>query len=562
MLSRLNPATSEPTEGGTRKASLPLRALAAPLAIFALALAVRLIGITWGLPNATRWYSYHPDESRQQIIGAVFNLLGGDWNPHFFNYPSLYIYATYIGYMILSAVGLTTQALNPDYPWNVTRDILFAGRLFAACCGAGTAVLAYLTARELKLGRWAILAGVLAALTPGLVQHSHFATVDVPATFFVALCLWLTVRAKNSRGLLWAAAVAGLATGAKYNGIIVLVAPLLALLLLPNLSFGKQVGLGLGMIAVSLLAFLVTTPYALLSTQEFLGTGRFYGNGQNGLLYELLRHPKEGSGEVFANTGNGWWYHFSFNMPFAFTWPLMLTGIGGGILAARDRKYWPLLAFAVIYFAAIGTSQVRFMRYTFLLAPVLCVTAVCLGGWLAQKNKILGQVVLGLVALVTVGGCLRVIMDLNKPDPRDKAAEFLQGKTVALANKPWFYTPPIQPIGFNQPVPNIPVTGFDLSQLKAHQPVYFVVSEYEWSDPLRLRPDGPEAKFFAALGKISSTYINPSKLDRSSDDKGEERTLYPAEPPQADHLEPHDYLYTHPSIRVYRLPALSPNLDD
>ena len=128
------------------------RRFLAPLAIFALALLARAIGLTWGLPHAQRWYSYHPDEGVGQIVSAVVGLLGGDFNPHFFNYPSLTIYATWIVYQFLVIAGLTTSVPEAVYPWPLIRDIIFAGRLFSVVCGAGTAALTWGVARQLGLG--------------------------------------------------------------------------------------------------------------------------------------------------------------------------------------------------------------------------------------------------------------------------------------------------------------------------------------------------------------------------------------------------------------------------
>ena len=183
--------------------------------IFALALLPRIVGLTWGLPNAGRYYSYHPDESVNQIVGAVVHLLQGDFNPHFFNYPSLSIYATWVIYQLLAVLGLTTNVVDANYPWPIIRDIIFAGRLFSVACGAATAALTWGIARQLGLHRGALVAGVLAALLPGLVQHGHYATVDIPATFFVALCVWLALRARTAKAILLAALVAGLAAGTK-----------------------------------------------------------------------------------------------------------------------------------------------------------------------------------------------------------------------------------------------------------------------------------------------------------------------------------------------------------
>ena len=508
----------------------------APALLFALALAVRLTGFNWGLPNAERWYSYHPDESLNQIVGAVFRLIQGESNPGFFNYPSLAIYATWAIYQITSLLGLSTNVPAP-FPWPEARDVIFAGRLFSAWCGAGTAVLTFQIARKLGFRGAAILAAVLMALAPGHVQHSHFATVDVPATFFVALCVYLSLRAQNTRGLMWAALVAGLAAGTKYNAGLVLIAPLVALWLSNSFvdetvsSTKRSIAKSLGMLLAFTFAFLVSTPYALLDFPAFWGNAA----QQSGLSYELLVHPREGSGEIFQQTGNGWWYHFTFNLPFVLTWPLVIASVWGIVSSTKDgRNWWPILAFVGIYFLSLGFSQVRFMRYLLPIVPFLCVLAA-MGISRLPKPKI-GGAVLMLFALC---GTKDVLWPMLDSDPRDRAANLLrrQPRPVGVVNNPWYYTPPIQPRGFNAPAEGLVVTGFDLTRAKAAPS--FALSEFDWREAARLSPQGEAARFASALEPFYRKSFS-YKIEA------------PLALPGRDFV-PHDYLYTNPETRVYSL---------
>ncbi len=510
-----------------------LRSLSLPLSLFLLALLVRVVGLGWGLPNATRWGSYHPDESPRQMVGAVaLHLLQGDWNPHFFNYPSGCIYATTVIYWLMAALGLTTVAAPSAYPWATIRDIIVAGRILSGVCGSATAVCVWGMAREAGLRRGAVLAGVLAALCPGLVQHSHFATVDVPATFFVAACLWATLHALNNpaqtRGWIGAALLAGLAAGAKYNAGLVVIAPLVALLLARSEAGQNKPARWLlpATPALALLAFLVTTPYALLAPSQFWGNAQT----QSGFGYELLVHPREGSGEIFQGTGLGWWVHLTFNLPFVLTWPLLLAGLWGAVVAAKDRRQWPLLAFALVYFLIIGFSQVRFMRYTFLLVPPLLV-------WLPLGLRRLPKpdAWAGALLMFALAGTKDALLPLVTPDPRDRAAAYMRrvGGTPTLVGNPWFYTPPFQPRNDNSPVAGVRIVGFDATKLTPGTDT-LAVSQYEVREALRLRPDGPEAKFWATAGRgVLFDSFNTPLPGRN--------------------FEPHDYLYTHPRVWVLRL---------
>ncbi len=399
------------------------------LCLFTFAFLVRLVGLRWGLPSAEHWGSYHPDE--RQTVFAVFRMVNeGGFNPHFFNYPSLYLYLVYAAHLVAGMLGLT-HAITPDNAaWAFSHDVILAGRVVTAVLGAATAPLVYLIGRELS-GRKpndriiGVLAGALMALMPSHVQHSHFATVDVPATFFVALSLWLTTRAlrlpesiegdeyvagmaagavadaarSHRKYLLWSAFAAGLAGATKYNAGLVLVAPLTALFLSSGSASNGRWKIAALMIGAAILGFLLGCPYSALSFGEFWGNEK-----DSGFAYELFVHPREGSGEVFLQTGRfGWWHHLAFNLPFAMTVPLLVLALFGiVVIGFAQLSNWffskhyewyrqldssipqsrhsrqcagsilPLLTFTLLYLFTLGFSQVRFLRYTLPLLPTLC----------------------------------------------------------------------------------------------------------------------------------------------------------------------------------------------
>ena len=160
-----------------------------PLGLFALALGVRLVGLTWGLPSALHFYSYHPDERQIAVAVANLDFFGGDFNPDFFSYPSLYIYLVYIAHFLGSGLGLFSAPPN-NVIWPFLREVMLTGRFVSAMLGAATVPLIFFIGKRIGGARLGTLAALLLAFLPGHVQHSHFATVDVAATFFIAR-LWL-----------------------------------------------------------------------------------------------------------------------------------------------------------------------------------------------------------------------------------------------------------------------------------------------------------------------------------------------------------------------------------
>ena len=167
----------------TRRSSVELLLV---LLIGLCALALRFAGMGWGLPEAEHFFSYHPDEIL--LLRPAFHFVQGDWNPHFFNYGTLYI----------SLVGIPAVALGlvPDpslFPLGLA-PLYLEGRFITGALGAASAVILYYALRA-EGRRFAALSALLLAFCPLHVVTSHYATVDVPATFFVA-----TGRISNPTG--------------------------------------------------------------------------------------------------------------------------------------------------------------------------------------------------------------------------------------------------------------------------------------------------------------------------------------------------------------------------
>src|SRR5262245_42164610 len=106
------------------------------------ALTVRLLGITWGLP-----YVYNTDEAL--LVNHAMAFGTGDLNPHFFIYPSLYMYVLFVIYGLSYVIGWVTGvfASTNDFIKLFFTDItLFylPGRLIAVLTGVASVGAVYL----------------------------------------------------------------------------------------------------------------------------------------------------------------------------------------------------------------------------------------------------------------------------------------------------------------------------------------------------------------------------------------------------------------------------------
>src|SRR5690606_27496254 len=124
-----------------------------------------------------------------------------------------------------------------DFVWSHAVLLLVSGRLMVALFGAATVAVVCRIGKICGGNMTAIASGLLLAVSPLHVYYSKICVNDVVMVFFVALTLFLTVSRTDSFpkfSLLVIGLMAGLAAGAKYNGLLVLVSPLTACLLLSN----------------------------------------------------------------------------------------------------------------------------------------------------------------------------------------------------------------------------------------------------------------------------------------------------------------------------------------
>ena len=295
---------------------------------------------------------------------AVRILRTGDFNPHFFDYPSLYIYLQALVAIPRFLWGAVSGEWGTLAAAPTTAFYLWA-RAVTAAFGTATVYLVYRCARS-----WdeptALVAAALMAVMPLHVRESHFALTDVPATFFVALTWQLTLAADRRpdwRRFALAGAAAGLATATKYTAIFALLMPLLACMA-PRTRLTRLQALGI-VSAACAAAFLLATPYVLLDLPSFL----------DGFARLAAAYAGPSPGEAPAIT-------YAKHLQKAIGWPGAILLAAGFLLAiasiARgpDRLKWVLAVLPpALYYAFISRQHIVFARYVLPEVPFVVVLA-------------------------------------------------------------------------------------------------------------------------------------------------------------------------------------------
>jgi 4-amino-4-deoxy-L-arabinose transferase-like glycosyltransferase len=331
----------------------------------------------WALSHGI---GFNPGVDEPEVMErAVRMMKTGDFNPHFFDYPSLYIYVQTATATVRFVFG-AMQGKWAGLAQAPTEDFYLWARAVTALLGTATVWVVYRAAM-----RWgpqtALLSSVLIAVMPLHVRESHYVLTDVPMTFVVMVTLLLSLRAHERATLgafALAGASAGLAGALKYNGVLAVVLPLVACLMTPRLR-GSRIAAALLVVAVMVVAFLVAAPYTLLDLPTFL-------NEFARLSSEYHKRPA---------TAEPLWMVYLKHLRIALQWPGSAMVVGGMALGVwkiardRDRLRWILaVAFPLLYFRFISQQSIVFARYLLPLVPFLSLLAaafiVALVGWMRR----------------------------------------------------------------------------------------------------------------------------------------------------------------------------------
>jgi 4-amino-4-deoxy-L-arabinose transferase-like glycosyltransferase len=344
-----------------------LLTLWSPLGLFLLALGaglyLRLLGVGFCYPML----HCHPDE--HYLVQPALNMMRtGDFNPHLFVYPTLFIYILLAVFCLTFLYGISAGlwgnvggAVGKPAPFHV------AGRVATAALGTASIAAVYVAGKRLVDRESGAVAAVVLALMPLHVAASHFVTTDVPAGFFcvAALCAAAAVANEGGRkAYIVAGLLCGFAAAAKYNAFLVAVNVPLAHWINPRRQrfFDRNLLRGLAWIA---LGFLIACPYALLDLPRFMDGvaneishyrhGHIGHQGELNRLFYLLFLTGRGFGPI-----------------------LTALGVFGVITMIRRfrRRYLLLLAFPALYMLFVGAYKVRFVRN---LMPVLPYFALWIG---------------------------------------------------------------------------------------------------------------------------------------------------------------------------------------
>lgn len=386
-------------------------------AAMAVALALRLTGLSFGLPAV-----YNPDEVA--IMNRSMALAENGLNPRNFLYPSLYFYALFAWEGLWFAIGraagvfASLAAFERSFFADPT-SIYLAGRLLSVCCGVATVWATFRLAARWFGTAAGLVAAFLLAVAPLAVRDAHYVKHDVPVTLLIVITHvliadeWLTPA--PARRWWRPALAAGLAMSTHYYAIFLAVPLAVAVLApaAPDEPFAPRVRRLVLAAVVTTIAFAATSPFLVanpgLAIRDVIAnrqivvdratTGGLFGS--LGFYLDWLAHDGVGFGTALVAI------------------PGLMLAMRAGLMRAALLLLFPLL---LLLFIANTVPASRYLNAIVPFVAVLAGAAITATAWRQPLA------IAALIAAMIIAGVASVREDLffRETDTRTLALDWIE----------------------------------------------------------------------------------------------------------------------------------------
>jgi hypothetical protein len=319
-----------------------------------------MYGVNFGIGDKLH---LHTDENT--IISVVNNIIQNkDGNPHFFDYPSFYIYLQAFLFVV------TKSFINLQ---NI--DFYIVGRMFTAILGGLSVLMIYLISKKMFNRKVGVYSSLFLTFNFLHVHMSHYITTDLPMMFFCLLSFYFSLNVFLSGKLkdyIFAGFFAGISCATKYN-FVVMTCPFIAHILYNwnnKFHWYKYINFKLfvSMLFV-FIGFLLGCPYSVLDLSSFLKA-----------FMEMANQVRFGVSFIGANDTNlvpSWIWYIDYLWKIGLWYPMSVVFVGGVIIVLinLDKKNIFLCSFPILYFIQIAIGSCRFDRYALPLIPFFSIFA-------------------------------------------------------------------------------------------------------------------------------------------------------------------------------------------
>jgi Dolichyl-phosphate-mannose-protein mannosyltransferase len=443
------------------------------------ALALRVYGLRWGLPGRI---DLNPDE--HTVLGIVGQMSWQNLD------PGAYFYGGFF-YEVCVLIRSILRALRPAIG---EPGLVLAYRSVSVGFGTATVAVLYLLLRRVAPpGPASLLGAAFLAVMPLHVWDSHFAVTDITLAFWMIASVTAAVCAYQRPSwarFAFASALAGLATGTKFNGAFATVAIALAALAAlweRRVRVGQVLTWGALGVAAALLALFVASPHVFLKEAA---TWKAF-------QHEMARvHDLDYGFNLYVP---GWQYRpyvyqFGAAFPFSFGVALYAALLGGLIYCAvRWRRVLIVpFGYAAFYLGVMGSWEFVPIRYYLPFEPVLLMApALALAAGLTAPSPRLRRwtgvalvLVLAYTVAFTVSTTARFTDDTRLQSQRWLQQRIAEGHDVLTVGAEWYLPVPKGPR-----VINLLQYGAMPSVVAERLPDYVVLTSLHYARAYRQQDD-------------------------------------------------------------------------
>lgn len=386
-----------------------------PILITIVAAMLRFTALNWDAGARL-----HPDEALI-VNGALSIKFFSQMFPGFHDYNGLSVY------LLRGASVVAAQLLHSTY-WSTTPEgVTLVGRFLSAFFATASVPATYVLAKRLWNARVGIIAGLLLACAPILIQLAHFYTTESLIVFLLLLLSHAVIsyaRMPNVRSLIRMSVHAGLLLATKNTAYLFLLIPMM-ILFGKKLSMQKTIRTFITFIAGTAIVFFMTSPYSFLDMSGYLTRSEYLADVVTGrLLMDWTMQFQQSS--VF------FWIP---NLLYAFG-PVVIFGIIAAVGYIRFSKnklrFQPTAIFALWtlgYLLFLSFTYLKFIRYSAPLAPYLALFAAKLL-WDVNKNT-LGKIMVGIIILIQLTWAAMFFHIYSVPHTSVRAARWIAAHVPA-----------------------------------------------------------------------------------------------------------------------------------
>lgn len=413
--------------------------------IVILSFIIRIIGLKFGSPLLT-----HTDEP--YILDPVIKMStnqnldpGIPYRPDYFLIYANFFFLNLLSYLKFGAWLSTTYAAYPVF-------FTYAARLLVAMFGSLMPIVAWKIG---KLGKidFSIPAAFFVGFFPSFVVHSHYATPDVPITFFTLVIIFFALKYVNSgksQFLVIATFFSALNTSEKYPGLISFGIILLAILYHELTS--RKGTLGSASLRIIKNALIYTGLFVLFLYMVAPTLFIYYQRTYDAFVNEA--RPTHLGADNLGWAGNMAFYAGQYLR--AGNWLLVLLAVPGVAYAVKKRDAALIFAaYGFIYWGLLSALSLHWERWALPMytAPLLFAAygAASLHQWVKEPPrglKAAGYAVTGLTALSILLASLSNSINMTYQDTRYAALLYCQQHGITPENSLFeAYTPFVPTLG-------------------------------------------------------------------------------------------------------------------